>query len=133
MATTAITCELLAINARSADLDPVNGGGSGNGIVATTPSDGWVISPPSGRQFGSTCRLTLGVDASGDTFTVLAGDRYPAQRADLGNITVVLAASDVRYVDLETARFLQNDGTILVTATDTGSTLTCIMGVRGDP
>ena len=129
MATTAITCELLAMNARSADLDPVNGGGSGNGIVATTPADGWVISPPSGKQFGATCSLTLGVDASGDTFTILAGDRYPAQRADLGNATVVLAASDVRHVDIECARFLQNDGTILVTCVDTGSTLTAIMGV----
>ena len=131
MATTAITCELLTLNARSADLDPVNGGGSGNGIVATTPTDGWAISPPSGRQFGATLRLTLGVDASGDTFTLTAGDRYPAQRADLGNATVVLAASDVRYVDIETARFLQNDGTIVVTCVDTGSTLTAIMGALG--
>lgn len=128
MATTAIACELLTLNTRSADLDPVNGGGSGNGIVATTPSDGWVISPPSGKTWGATCRLTLGVDASGDTFTVKAGTRYPAQRADLGDMTVVLAASDIRYIDIETSRFLKSDGTILVTATDAGSTITAIMG-----
>ena len=119
----------MTLNTRSADLDPVNGGGSSNGIVATTPSDGWVISPPSGKSFGALCRLTLGVDASGDTFTILAGDRYPAQRADLGNATIVLAASDVRYVDIETSRFLQSDGTINVTCGDTGSTLTAIMSV----
>ena len=129
MSTTAIACELLVLNTRSADLDPVNGGGSANGIVATTPTDGWVVSPPSGKQFGATVRLTLGVDASGDTFTIVAGDRYPAQRADLGNLSVVLAASDIRYIDIESSRFLQNDGTIQVTATDAGSTLTAIMGV----
>lgn len=129
MATTAIACELLTLNTRSADLDPVNGGGSGNGIVATTPADGWVVSPPSGLSFGDNYRVffTLGVDASGDTFTITAGDRYPAQRADLGNMTVVLAASDVRYVCVEASRFMQNDGTIVVTCTDAGSTLTAIM------
>ena len=127
MATTAIATALLTLNTRSNDLDPVNGGGSGNGIVATTPSDGWVISPPSGLAFDERLLLTLGVDASGDTFTILGGDRFPAQRADLGNMTVVLAASDIRYIAIETSRFLQNDGTILVTATDAGSTLTAVM------
>lgn len=129
MSVTAITTELLTLNTRSADLDPVNGGGSGNGIVATTPSDGWVISPPTGLSFGTTLRLTLASDNSGDTVTILAGDRYPAQRADLGNMTVVLAASDVRYIDIETSRFLQDDGTVLATCVDTGTTLTAIMGV----
>lgn len=127
MATTAITCELLTLATRSSDLDPVNGGGSGNGIVATTPSDGWVISPPSGVQFDERLLLTLGVDASGDTFTVTAGTRYPAQRADLGTLSVVLAASDVRYVAIETSRHLRSNGTIVVTATDAGSTLTAVM------
>ena len=127
MATTAIACEQLVLNTRSADLDPVNGGGSGNGIVATTPADGWVLSPPSGQSFGERLLVTLGVDASGDTFVFLAGDRYPAQRADLGNMSIVLAASDVRYVAIETSRFLQNDGTILVTCVDTGSTITAVM------
>lgn len=128
MSTTAIACEQLTLNTRSADLDPVNGGGSGNGIVATTPTDGWVISPPSGTNFGNNRLLiTLGADASGDTVTFLAGDRFPAQRADLGNMTVTLAASDVRYIAIESSRFLQNDGTILVTAVDTGTTLTAVM------
>ena len=129
MATTAITAERLTLNTRSADLDPVNGGGSLNGIVATTPTDGWVISAPTGSMFGTTLRLTLGADASGDTVTIVAGDRYPAQRVDLGNMTVTLAASDVRYIEIETSRFLQNDGTIQVTATDAGTTLTAIIGV----
>ena len=127
MATTAIATELLVLNTRSADLDPVNGGGTGNGKVATTPTDGWVISPPSGLAFDDRLLLTFGADASGDTVTILGGDRYPAQRADLGNMTITLAASDVRYVSIETSRFLQNDGTILVTCVDAGTTCTAVM------
>jgi hypothetical protein len=106
---------------------PDAGGGSGNGIVATTPADGWVISPPSGRTFDRGLFLRLTVDGSGDTFVFLAGDRYPAQRADLGNMSIVLAASDSRMLCIETSRFLQNDGTILVTCTDAGSVISASM------
>ncbi len=81
-----------------------------------------MVSPPSSETFGNT-RLVfrLTVDGTGDTFTFLAGDRYPAQRADLGNMTVVLTASQSKFIVVETSRFLQNDGTILITATDAGS------------
>lgn len=126
MATTAISCPQLVVNVASADL-PDAGGGSGNGIVATTPTDGWVISPPSGVQFDERLLLRLTVDASGDTFTIVAGDRPPAQRAGLGNMTVVLAASDTKFIAIETSRFMQNDGTILVTCVDAGSALTALM------
>lgn len=125
MATTAITAELLVTNARSADL-PDAGGGSGNGIVATTPSDGWVVSPASGEQFDERTWFRVTANGTGDTATFKAGDRYPAQRADLGDLDMVLAASDSRFIVIETSRFLQNDGTILVTATDGGTSLTCI-------
>lgn len=127
MSTTAIACELLTINTAGADM-PDAGGGVGNGIVATTPADGWVVSPPSGETFGNT-RLSfrLTVDGSGDTFTFLGGDRYPAQRADLGNMAITLAASDSRNIAIETSRFLQNDGTILVTCVDTGSVISATM------
>lgn len=126
MATTAIATELLTLNTRSTDFDAA-GGGSGNNIVATTPADGWVISPPSGQVLGERLVLRLIADASGDTVVIKAGDRYPAQRVDLGDMNVTLAASDVRYIAIETSRFLQNDGTILVTCTDTGTILTAIM------
>lgn len=126
MSTTAIACELLVLNTRSADL-PDAGGGSGNGIVATTPSDGWVISPPSGQVLGERLVIRFTADATGDTFVFTAGDRYPAQRADLGPMSIVLAASDTRFISIETSRFLQNDGTIIVTCTDTGSALTALM------
>jgi|TARA_Y100000310_G_scaffold119312_1_gene118049 hypothetical protein len=105
---------------------PIAGSGSGNNIVATTPSDGWVISPESGGTLGEHLILRLVANGSGDTFTVTQGDRYPAQRVDLGALTLTLAASDVEYVSLETSRFLQNDGTIIITATDSGSVLTAM-------
>ena len=127
MATTAIACELLVINVAGADM-PDAGGGSGNGIIATTPTDGWVISPPSGETFGNArLLLRLTVDATGDTFIFTAGDRYPAQRADLGNMSITLAASDSRMIAIETSRFLQNDGTIIVTCVDTGSVISATM------
>ena len=126
MATTAVTCELLTINTRSTDF-VATGGGSGNNVVADTPSDGWVISPPSGQVLGERLILRLIADATGDTVVITAGDRYPAQRADLGPMSIVLAASDTRFISIETSRFLQNDGTIIVTCTDTGSALTALM------
>jgi len=126
MATTAITAELLALNTRSADL-PDAGGGSGNGIVATTPSDGWVISPASGETFDERLVLRLTANGTGDTVTFAAGDRYPAQRADLGTLAIVLAASDSRFIAIETSRFLKNDGTIVATATDAGTALTALI------
>jgi hypothetical protein len=118
MATTAIVPEVLVMNARSTDL-PDAGNGSDNGIVATTPSDGWVIA--AGGANGDRLLLKFLADGSGDTATILAGDRPPSSRAGLGNLAIVLAASDVRYVCVEAARFLQNDGTIHVTAVDAGT------------
>jgi len=125
MATTAITVERLTLDAISTDF-PVAGSGSGNNIVATTPSDGWVISPESGGNLDDKIIIRLVADGSGDTVTVTAGDRYPAQRADLGNLTLTLAASDVVYVTIEMSRFMQNDGTVIVTATDAGTVLTAM-------
>lgn len=126
MSTTAIATELLTLNTRSSDYAEA-GGGSGNGIVATTATDGWVISPPSGQEFNERLILRFSADGTGDTVTILAGDRYPAHRVDLGNMTVVLAASDTRYISIETSRFLQNDGTIHATCTDSGTVCLALM------
>lgn len=126
MATTAVTCELLTLNTRSTDF-PAAGAGSANNLVATTPADGWVVSPPSSETMGERLIFRLIADASGDTVTFTKGDRYPAQRADLGDMDVTLAASDVRYIAVETSRFLQNDGTIVVTCTDAGTILLAMM------
>jgi hypothetical protein len=126
MSTTAIAAELLVLNTRSADLPFIAGSGSGNAIVATTAADGWVISPPSGMQMDERLVLILGSDGTGGTVTIQAGDRYPAQRADLGNLTITLAANDGRVLYIETSRFLQNDGTIVAIPSTTGLVMTAV-------
>jgi hypothetical protein len=130
LATTAITCELLTVNTRSADLPFIAGSGSANAIVTTTAADGWVVSPPSGEQFDERLVVILGSDGSGGTVTFKAGDRYPAQRADLGDLVITLAANDGRVVHIETSRFLQNDGTINVVPSTTGLVFTAVMQAK---
>lgn len=127
MSTTAIAAELLATNTRSADLPFIAGGGSANGIVATSATDGWVVSPPSGVSFDERLLFILGSDATGGTVTFKAGDRYPAHRADLGDLVITLAANDGRVVFAETSRFLQNDGTINVIPSTTGLVITAVV------
>ena len=114
MATTAITPIVLVVDTMSADL--LDGGGT----VATTPADGWVIAGPLAPN--TMLLLKFLVDGSGDTITIVAGDRPPSHRSGLGNLALVLAASDVRYIIVDKSRFLQDDGSFLVTATDAGST-----------
>ena len=130
MATTAITTELLTVNTRSADLPFIAGGGSANAIVATSATDGFVVSPPSGLQFDERLVVILGADGSGGTVTFKAGDRYPAQRADLGDLVITLAANDGRVVHIETSRFLQDDGTINVIPSTTGLVFTAVMQAK---
>lgn len=122
MATTAVTVEQLTINTFSTDF-PVAGSGSGNNLVATTPADGWVISPASGNVLGEKIIFRFIVDATGDTITFKAGDRNPAQRADLGDLVLTMAASDLVFVTVESSRFLKNDGTMLVTGVDTSTVI----------
>jgi hypothetical protein len=113
MATTAITPTDLVMNTVSADIL------DGDGTVATTPADGWVIA--ANGDNGDRLLLKFLADASGDTVTILAGDRPPSSRAGLGNLAIVLAASDVRYITVEAARFLQDDGSIHATCVDAGT------------
>lgn len=126
MAVTEITAELLTVNTRSADLPFIAGSGSGNAIVATSTTDGFRVSPASGEVLGERLVFILGSDGSGGTFTFNAGDRYPAQRADLGALVITLAGDDGRVVSVETSRFLKNDQTIDVIPSTTGLVLTAI-------
>lgn len=112
MATTAISVVSLALNTESADLLAA-------GTVATTPGDGWVIAAD-GKADRALC-LIFEADATGDTVTIVAGDRPPSQRAGLGNETVTLAASDIRAIWIDGSRFTQDDGSILATCTDAGT------------
>ena len=126
MAVTNITAELLVVNTRSADLPFIAGGGAGNAIVATTASDGFVISPAAGEVLGDRLAIILGDTGTGGTITFNAGDRYPAQRADLGTLVITVGNADGRVIALETSRFLKNDQTIDAIPSTTTIVLTAI-------
>ena len=113
MADVAITPVQITMHTRTADLL-----GAGTAITDAAAN---VFSIAAGGRHGDRLLLIFEADATGDTVTILAGDRPPAQTAGLGNITVVLAASDIRGVCVEAARFLQDDGTIRATCTDNGT------------
>ena len=131
MATTAITAEVPTLNTRSSDFPFIAGGGSGNAIVATSATDGWVVSPASGRQFDNTTCFILGSDGTGGTVTFKAGDRVPGQLSDLGDLVITLAANDGRVVSITTSRFMQSDGTINVIPSTTGLVITAVMAPVG--
>ena len=138
MAVTVITTELLVVNTRSADLPFIAGGGTANAIVATAAADGWVISPPSGLAFDERLIGILGADGTGGTVTFKAGDRYPGQRTDLGDLVITLAANDGRVLVLETSRFIQQTSTsptvtagdIIAIPSTTGLVITCVMTAK---
>ena len=111
----AVTPTALAINVESADI--LDAGGTS---INTASSDVFAIA--AGGSAGNHILLKFLVDASGDTITIKAGDRPPSQLVDLGDLDFVLAANDVRYIVVETGRFLQDDGTIRATCTDDGTT-----------
>lgn len=114
MATTAATPTSLTVNTASASLTD-----AAQGVVATTPADGWVIAATG--IGGDRLLLKFAADASGDTVVIVAGDRPPSQRSGLGNLSITLGASEVKYVAVEAGRFLQDDGTLLATCGDAGT------------
>ena len=120
MSVTVITPVELAFDTVSADI-----GADCGAIVATTPTDGWTIAKPAGKDW-QLAFLYLLVDASGDTITIAAGDNPPSARAGLGAKALVLAASDVRLFPIEPGRYQQDDGSLLVTCTDAGTKLACV-------
>ena len=131
MAVTAINADIqLTVNTRSADFPFIAGGGTDNAKVATSTTDGWEITPPNPSAFDERMVCILGSDGSGGTVVFKAGDRYPGQRVDLGDLTITLAADDGRVVVIETSRFLKNDGTIVAIPTVTAIILTAINMVK---
>src|SRR5687767_4460301 len=123
MATTAITPTALVMNTMSADILDADG------VAADTPSDGWAIA--AGGRNGDHLLLKFLADGTGDTVTIKAGDRPPSARAGLGDLALVLAASDVRYIVVEAARFLQDDGSITAICTDAGTTCKAFIIPKG--
>lgn len=108
-----ITPVAQTINERSADL-------VGEGTAISSASANVFVIAVAARHAD---RITIyfEADGSGDTVTILAGDRPPSQRAGLGTVDIVLAASDLRAVTLESARFVHDDGAIRATCGDDGT------------
>ena len=115
MSVTTVTPVDLTINTRSADIL------DSDGTVATTPADGWEVDLTT--YLNRPILFKFLADNTGDTVTITAGDRPPSMHGGVAALTVVLAASDVRYIVLEMARVLQNDGYVRATCVDAGTSM----------
>jgi hypothetical protein len=124
MSDIAITPVDPTFNTRSADLPAA-------GAAITTATTNTFAIAAGGRCNGQIV-LFFESDSSGDTVTILAGDRPPSQDADEGADTIVLAASDLRAY-FPTGRFLQNDGSIRATCTDDGTLCYALIIPHGAP
>ncbi|MEU9777438.1 hypothetical protein [Streptomyces sp. NPDC047968] len=59
--------------------------------------------------------LRVAVGATGGDITILAGDHPPALAAGQGNLVVTVAQNTIQWIGpLESGRFLQADGSLLV-------------------
>ena len=90
-----------------------------NTASADLPASGWdaITDGASGFEVdmtgvGSPVVLGFLDGGAADTITITAGDRPPAQLQGQGNLTITMAASDVKYIVLESGRFEQNDSKI---------------------
>lgn len=106
MAVTDITPIVLAVNEASddeADADATS---------IATGADGFAVAADDiGRGRNVLLKFVeTGTDTA--TVTIDAGEKPPAMHAPLGDVEVELAASDVKYIAVELARVLQEDGTI---------------------
>ena len=104
MAVTSVTLTELTLNTASADLPIASWTAISNG------SDGFSLD-----MTGVGSPVLIGFSDGGgaaDDVTITAGDRPPAQLQGQGNLTITMAASDVKYIVLESGRFEQNDSKI---------------------
>lgn len=91
-----------------------------SGVAATTPA-GTTINTTNGAVIaavGDTGRLLIRITNTNGTnrvATIKAGDNPPALRAGLGDLAITVPATtgDLSLV-VESARFMQDDGTILI-------------------
>lgn len=121
MAVTVIVPTVLAINTASASLTDAAGG-----QVATTPAHGWDLA--ASAYHADHILLKFFADAAGETAVVItAGDNPPAIRAGGGDLTITLTADLVKYIVVETSRFMQNDGTIHAYCTDAGTRMSAFI------
>ena len=101
-----------------------------NTVTGDLPAAAWdlVVNGAQGFSVDTTGvggPIVLGIfDSTGaaDNVTITAGDRPPAQLEGQGNMTITMAASDVRYVTLESGRF--ESSTQLIAGTSAGNNTT---------
>lgn len=103
MADTAVHVTTLALNASTANP-------TGTAIVAANTH---VITPTKATS-KLAIRLTNSFAGAKD-FTILKGDNPPADAAGQGDLVISLAQNDVVFVVVESARFMQDNGTIRIT------------------
>lgn len=102
MADTAVTVTTLALNASTANP-------AGTAIVAANTH---VITPTKASS-KLAIRLTNSFAGAKD-FTILKGDTPPADAAGQGDLVVNLAQDAIGWVVIESARFIQDNGTIRI-------------------
>ena len=94
MAITTVTVTDLTLNTESADLNTAAFGTLGTLIATGADGDKKITF------------IFTDQGAAGDDITMVAGNRPPSQRADLGTTVISMAASDTVAVCLENAQFL---------------------------
>ena len=103
MAVTLVTVTDLALNTESGDLNTAALGTLGEEIA--TGADGFYVDL-SGYLDRKIVFVFTDQGGTGDDVTMVAGNRPPSQRADLGTTVISMAASDTVAVCLENAQFL---------------------------
>jgi hypothetical protein len=121
MAVTSITPVVLALETESADLPDASM------TSIATAADGFsVLAANIGK--GERVILRFIDSGSASVITIDAGDRPVSPRAGLGALTITLAASDVKYIVLDKARHMQDDGTITGTVdADATASMSCFV------
>jgi hypothetical protein len=72
-------------------------------------------------------RVTNTDDDTALTITVKAGDYPPAIAAGQGDLTVSVAFGTTHYIGpFESGRFMQSDGSLMVTSSTTTGTIACL-------
>ena len=119
MAVTSVTLTELTLNTASADLPIASWTAISNGC------DGFSLD-----MTGVGSPVLIGFSDGGgaaDDVTITAGDRPPAQLQGQGNLSITMAASDVKFVTLESGRFEQNDSTIKGTVAGNNTTMVAFL------
>ena len=117
MAITTVTVTDLTLNTESADLNTAAFGTLGT--LITAGADGFNVDL---STYGDKKITFIFTDqgAAGDDITMVAGNRPPSQRADLGTTVITMAANTTAAVSLENAQFL-GEATGFTGATGSGN------------